>query len=30
MAVAQSITAKYAIPHCQDKNRPTLRVNSAI
>jgi hypothetical protein len=20
----------YAIPHCQDKNRPTVRVNSAI
>jgi hypothetical protein len=20
----------YAIPHCQDKNRPTLRMNSAI
>ncbi len=22
-------TIHYAIPHCQDKNRPTLRMNSA-
>ena len=24
------LKAIYAIPHCQDKNRPTLRMNSAI
>ena len=29
-AVRSWLVSIYAIPHCQDKNRPTLRMNSAI